>query len=88
MAIKIKGKIWAVGNSYVITVPKSLIESGNFDIGEEVVAQLEPFQDTNGTGRIRTSLFDVWRNLTPFCAFNGVSCVGHEVFSEKTALPL
>ena len=39
--LKIKGKIWKTGNSHVLTIPKSYIESGMLNEGMEVMAEVE-----------------------------------------------
>lgn len=31
--IKCKGRLWKTGNSYVLTVPKAIVESGLFILG-------------------------------------------------------
>jgi len=41
MGIRIRGKIWKVGNSHVMTVPRAIMAAGNLYEGQEVLAEVE-----------------------------------------------
>lgn len=38
--VEIKSKIWKTGSGYVISIPKALVDTKVFDIGEHVTAQI------------------------------------------------
>lgn len=45
MVIYAKGKIWKTGNGYVVTIPKAIIEAGNFALGDDLLITLAPAKE-------------------------------------------